>query len=226
MDFILSLISVGHFCYACYLQTKCGAAPYADGWRCYNAFGYRLHNYVLPSVISVLVESIIQLVNTYRAHKSEEKKPSDKNCQKYLKWFLLGMTFVLNTAVASAFIPFLISNTVPMLIAYCWILLPILFGLTLVYAILVTSVVSCVRKCTDCGCGYCLKFFGAHCLVGLQVFGALALSMAYNYSQYSYFGADFMPVLWYEYLSRDTVSWYKTLTNSTELVVDNILTAL
>lgn len=65
VDFILSLISIGHFVYACVRQRACSSDPNYDSWRCYNAFGYRLYNYVLPNVISVLVQSCVQAYNTY-----------------------------------------------------------------------------------------------------------------------------------------------------------------
>ncbi len=49
------------------------------------------------------------------------------------------------------------------------------------------------------------------------------MSMAYNYSQYSFFGADYSSVIWYEYQSRDTAAWFNSLTNSTELDIQNVL---
>lgn len=227
MDFILSLISIGHFAYACYRQPNCGSSAYADAWRCYNAFGYRLHNYVLPGVVSVLIESIIHVANTYKANKkNDEENISYSKSWRTVKWVLLGSTITMNIIVMLVFVPFFVSNTVPMLIAYCWFLLPILGGLVLVYAIFITSTINALRKCKNCGFCFCLKFFGIHCLVGLQVFGCLILGMAFNYSQYNYFGADYLPTIGFEAQSRDTVTWYNTLTNSTQLIIDNALTVL
>lgn len=159
LDFILSLISVGHFCYSCYMQTKCGDAKGGDGWNCYNAFGYRLHNYVLPGVISVLVESIVQCVNLYRATKEDRLNQLKEDSLKWLKWTLLGATLFLNTSVFLAFIPFFVSNTIPMIIAYCWLLLPILGGVVLIYASVVTILINSFRKCEGCGCCFFLEIF-------------------------------------------------------------------
>jgi hypothetical protein len=206
------------------MQSKCLSAANANQWRCYNAFGYRLYNYVLPSIVSVLVDSIVQLVNMIKATKKNKENEPDKNDMNWLKWTLLGFTIVMNSLVCLVFVAFFISNVLPMLIAYCWVLLPILGGLVLTYATLITSVISGIRQCQDCGCVYCLKFFGTHCIVGLQVFGCLILGMAYNYSQYSFFGAAYTSVPWYEYQSRDTVAWFNSLTNSSELVIHNVLT--
>ncbi|CAF0856758.1 unnamed protein product [Adineta steineri] len=225
LDFFLSLVSVGHFVYSCYLQTKCSSAANANSWNCYNAFGYRLYNYVLPSVVSILVDSIVQLVNTYRAHHEDKKKGIIKGNIKYIKWFLLGTSITLNSLIAMVFIPFFVSNVIPMLIIYSWILVVILVGLILLYAIVITSVVNAIRKCEGCGCIYCTKFFAAHCVVGLQVFGCLVFSMAFNYSQYSFYGGDFNSVPWYEYQSRDTVTWFHSLSNSSELLTHNLLAA-
>jgi hypothetical protein len=61
------MISVAHFIYACYRQQYCSTTVNYSDWKCYNSFGYRLYNYVLPSVISVLVQSIVQAVNTAKA---------------------------------------------------------------------------------------------------------------------------------------------------------------
>jgi hypothetical protein len=224
LDFILSLISIGHLGYAGYLQTKCSSAVNATQWRCYNAFGYRLYNYVLPSVVAVLVESIIQLVNMVKAHKKDKIDKSTKKYMSSCKWFLLISSIVMNALAVLVFIPFFISNVVPMLIAYCWILLPILGGLVVLYATFVTSVINAIKQCQDCGCVYCLKFFGTHFLVGLQVFGCLVLGMAYNYSQYSFFGTSYKEVMWSEYQSRDTINWFNTLTNNSDLLIHNLLT--
>lgn len=214
---------MGHFAYACYLQTKCSSAAYANGWRCYNALGYRLFNYVLPSIVSVLVEAFVQLANMIKASKDPKNQVS-KNPLNYVKWSLLITTIVLNCIVCLSFIPFVISNVIPMLISYCWVLLPILGILVLTYATFITAVVNAIKRCQDCGCVYCLKFFGTHCVVGVQVFGCLVFSMAYNYSQYSLFGASYSDVIWCEFQSRDTVYWYKSLTNDTEMLIQNILT--
>jgi len=161
-------------------------------------------------------------VNTYRAYKKDQDKVMNDDMRQ-VKWFLLGSSIVMNSAVFLAFIPFFVSNVVPMLIAYVWVLLPLLGVLVLTYAIFITSVVNAIRQCQDCSCIYCGKFFGTHCIVGLQVFGCLIVSMAYNYSQYSFFGADYSSVIWYEYQSRDTATWFNSLTNSTELDIQNVL---
>ncbi|UJR10993.1 hypothetical protein I4U23_015177 [Adineta vaga] len=224
LDFILSMISMGHFGYAIYLQTKCSTAANATGWRCYNAFGYQLFNFVLPSIIAVLIEAFIQLANMIKAGKEDPKNKVKSNAMNYVKWTLLIITIVLNSLVFLAFIPFLISNVLPMLIAYSWVLFPLLAALVLIYATFITIVVNAFRQCEGCGCIYFWKFFGTHCLVGVQVFGSLVFSMAYNYSQYSFFGADYTSVIWCEFQSRDTIVWYQRLTNDSESLIQNLLT--
>jgi len=224
LDFILSLVSVGHFCYACYMQTECGNAKNGEGWNCYNAFGYRLHNFILPGCVAVLVESIVQCVNLYRANKENEMNEMKEDSLKWLKWTLLITTMILNGGVFLAFIPFFVSNTIPMIIAYCWLLLPILGGVVLIYASIVTIIINSCRKCEGCGCCFFWKFFGTHCVVGSQVFGCLIFAMAYNYSQYSYFGADYSDVMYYEYQSRDTINWFNNLKNNSDKAIHNLLT--
>ena len=71
--------------------------------------------------------------------------------------------------------------------------------------------------------GYCGRFFLTHCAVGLQVFGCLVMSIAYNYSQYCYFGGGYIAVLGYEFQSRDTGAWSRAFSNSTLLETHNIL---
>ncbi|CAF4064207.1 unnamed protein product [Adineta steineri] len=187
LDFFLSLVSVGHFVYSCYLQTKCSSASNANSWNCYNAFGYRLYNYVLPSVVSILVDSIVQLVNTYRAHQEDKKN------------VLLRVTLNISSGFCLVQQRYTYVNYIFM----------------------------------DTGCYLSWSHFAirnrhhfcTHCVVGLQVFGCLVFSMAFNYSQYSFYGGDFNSVPWYEYQSRDTVTWFHSLSNSSELLTHNILAA-
>ena len=110
-----------------------------------------------------------------------------------------------------------------MLAGFCWVLFPLLFALMLAYALFITALVSTIRKCHECSGKYCYQFFGTHCAVGLQVFGCLILSMAYNYSQYCYFGGGYLSVLGYELQSRDTGAWGRALVNDTQLQTHSIL---
>ena len=64
----------------------------------------------------------------------------------------------------------------------------------------------CRRTMCSCEKGRCPELFGTHSAAGLQVFGCLILSVAYNYSQYCYFGVGYLPVLGYEFQSRDTAA--------------------
>ena len=202
IDFILSLVSVGHFIYACYLQTKCVNSTNTSSWNCYNAFGYRLFNYVLPNLVSVLVQSGVQLAHTIR-HR-EDDSSTMTSVRNVCKMLLLGATIIMNVILCIIFIPFLITNVLPMLVGFCWLLLPLLIVLTVTYAIFITTVASIIGKCGLCQNGYCKRFFLTHFLVGLQVFGCLIISMAYNYSQYCYFGGGYIRVLGYEFESRET----------------------
>ncbi len=47
--------------------------------------------------------------------------------------------------------------------------------------------------------------------------------MAYNYSQYCYFGGGYLSVIGYEFQSRDTGAWGRALANSSDLTTHNIL---
>lgn len=216
LDFLLSLISLGHFIYACFRQTRCSTDVNYNAWRCYNAFGYRLYNYVLPSVISVLVQCMIQGYNSYKA----ETKDDESALRRFAKIFLLGGTILMNVGICLVFIPYFLINAFPMLVGFCWLLIPLPLLLSLAYAIFTTILVTVVSGCKFEHCG---RLFGAHFLVGLQVFGCLALSMAYNYSQYTYFGGGYLTVLGYEFRSRDTVAWGNSLSNNTELQIHSIL---
>lgn len=215
LDFLLSLTSLGHFIYACYRQTRCSSDVNYSAWRCYNAFGYRLYNYVLPSVVSVLIQCLIQGYNSYKAG---DKK--DGWFRKNAKRVLLVGTILMNVTISLVFIPYFLTNALPMLVGFCWLLVPLAVLLSAVYGIFTTILLNIPLGCE---CNHCGRLFGAHFLLGLQVFGCLALSMAYNYSQYTYFGGGYLDILGYEFRSRDTLAWWSTLTNSTELQVHSIL---
>jgi hypothetical protein len=132
----------------------------------------------------------------------------------------------MNALICFVFIPFFILNALPMFVGFCWLLVPLLCALTLAYAIFVTTFVSSASRCHMCKEKHCRRFFATHCAVGLQVFGCLVLSMAYNYSQYCYFGGGYLTAIGYEYQSRDTGAWGRALSNSSDLTVHNVLAFL
>ena len=117
------------------------------------------------------------------------------------------------------------TNALVMIVGFCWLLGPLLIILILLYAAFITVVVNIASSSNMCdnSDGYCRLFFGTHCAVGLQVFGCLILSMAYNYSQYWYFGDSYLSAIGYEFQSRDTVAWGRALTNNSQFLTDNIL---
>ena len=180
---------------------------------------------VLPSVISVLVQSGFQLKTTL--DRGERRDGFIRSSYQYLKWFLLGATIVLNSAVCLVFIPYIITNALPMLVGFIWLFIPLLAALVVVYAAFITAFmtwcVCCKKEEGQSRRGKCGKLFRTHCLVGLQVFGCLILSMAYNYSQYCYFGGGYIRVISYEFQSRETVFYFNTLGNDSSLVTHNIL---
>lgn len=182
----------------------------------------------MPSVIAVLVQSIVQVKNTYRAMKASKYRHDNQEtcCFKMAKCsteFLLGSTIIMNVAICLVFLPYMVTNSIPMIVGFCWLLLPLLAILTLVYALIITAFVSIISRCAMCDEGFCCRFFFTHCAVGLQVFGCLIISMAYNYSQYCYFGSGYLPAVVNEFQSRDTVVWAHSLVNDTTFQIHNIL---
>jgi hypothetical protein len=171
----------------------------------------------------VLVQSIVQTVNTFADKEPKTNESKKQKAQRYLKMFLLFVTIISNALICVAFVPFFITNALPMFVGFFWVLIPVLIALTLVYAVFITVVVSSLSKCAMCTNKYCKRFFATHCAVGLQVFGCLVISMSYNYSQYCYFGGGYTPVIGYEYQSRNTATWAQALSNSSELVTHNVL---
>ena len=132
----------------------------------------------------------------------------------------------MNLLICVIFVPFFITNTLPMIVGFCWLLVPLWLALSLVYAIFATSLISIVTKGEKCTCSFSGRFFGTHFAVGIQVFGCLILGMAYNYSQNAYFGGGYLSVVEYEFQSRDTGNWARALRNSTELRADTVLAIL
>ena len=208
VDILLSLVSVAHFIYACYRQTECSSSVNYTAWRCYNAFGYRLFNYVLPSTISVLVQSSAKLTgDTFHPEKKRD----------IIILVLLMICIVLNGILLIVFIPFTITNALPMLVGFCWLLIPLLFALIITYALFISTILWCKKKKNF------RRLFLAHFAVGLQVFFCLIIAMAYNCSQYCYFGGGYLEVIGYEFNSRDTGRWGSTLVNSSQLQAHTIL---
>ena len=151
------------------------------------------------------------------------KDDQPKKTSRYLKYFLLGATFIMNLLICVIFVPFFITNTLPMVVGFCWLLVPLWLALSLAYAIFATVLISIVTKGQMCTNGLCRRLFITHFLVGIQVFGCLILGMAYNYSQYAYFGGGYLSVVEYEFQSRDTGNWARAIRNSSELTTDTVL---
>ena len=228
LDFVFSLVSLAHFIYACVRQTACSTDVNYSSWRCYNAFGYRLYNYVLPNVIAVLLQSTIQVVNIYTIEDDENDEDNVNWKRKVLSFFkklLLFGTIFSNALMCLVFVPYFITNALPMFVGFIWLLGPLIIVLVLAYAIFTTIVLNIILSCTMCSCcgKECRRLFGTHCAVGLQVFGCLAMSMAYNYSQYCYFGGGYLTVIGYEFQSRDTTAWGRAFANSSDLQAHNML---
>lgn len=146
-----------------------------------------------------------------------------KNAGRSAKLLLLIATILSNATICIVFVPYFITNSLPMFVGFIWLLGPLLIVLPLAYASFITVLVSIISKCGMCGDGSCPRFFGTHCAVGLQVFGCLVLSMAYNYSQYCYFGGGYLTAIVYEFRSRDTIAWGQSFSNSTDFQIRNIL---
>ena len=197
------------------------SAKDANTWRCYNAYGYRLYNYVLPSIVSVLVQSIVQ-VNTFVTKDKTDGKYREK-AGFIAKMLLLGSTILMNLTLCLVFVPYFITNALPMFVGFFWLLIPLLFVLILAYASFITGIVIIIQKKSGVKKTHARRLFLAHCAVGLQVFGCLVVTMAYNYSQYCYFGGGYISVIPLEFYSHDTLAWGNTFKINTQNQVDTFL---
>ncbi|CAF1316859.1 unnamed protein product [Adineta steineri] len=83
-DFVFQCLPLcGHGIWYCHIQSSCMSAEYATKWNCYNAFGYRIYNYIFVSYVGFFIGFIIKLIALLENKKTWEPG-SYWECENYI----------------------------------------------------------------------------------------------------------------------------------------------
>ena len=200
-DLFLTLSTTAQTVWICIEQKSCKSlSAEASSWDCYNMFGYKLHNYVMGSIINLTIKIFLALVGR---DDDDEMTCTEKLCLR-----LLIPQFVFMGGLGLAF---LITHILPMLIIHIWLLIILIAALLLVNALLIPVV--CLFQCS-CDSEYIMDVFLIAVLAWFPLLFAILYSTLFNYSQYFYYKENYLTTIKREYDSRNTFLFFKLLTKS------------
>ena len=198
-DLFLTLSTTAQTVWICIEQKSCKSlSAEASSWDCYNMFGYKLHNYVMGSIINLTMKIFLTVV---------ENDTGITKTETLCLWLLVPQ-FLFMGGLGLAF---LITHILPMLIIYIWLLIILITALLLVNALLIPVV--CLFKCS-CDFKYSFSVFMICVLAWFPVLFAILYSTLFNYSQYFYYKENYLTTIKREYDSRNTFLFFKLLTKS------------
>ena len=207
----------GHAIWYCYIQSSCLSAKDATPWNCYNVFGYRLYNYIFVSYTNFFFIFLIKLLALAETHSPKYKRWS-------LKWFdyKLGLWSSVIVFIFDGFLllPYIFTNILPMIYAYLF--MTIVYG-ALWCAILIftytflhkTPIIKRILPIPNIiSTGY-RHIAVIPLIVALGIFTyPILLTTLFNYSQYLYYGDNFIYTMSNEFNTRDTRVYLQVLQHS------------
>jgi len=206
---------LGHSIWYCVIQSPCTSTEDATTWNCYNAFGYRVYNYLFPSYFHFACTFIMKC-----AYRNKIKKFMVKQNTKlgklsyYLGLYSSVITFIF---VSCLVLPYLLTHVLPMAFAYVF-MHAIYF--TFIFIVLIVGVFFLHLWCIiDSRITISSVVIGASVLYTFP----LLISVTYNYSQYLFYGQDYFETMTNEYNTRDTPTYFKLLHNSVNFLFHTIL---
>ncbi|CAF1333158.1 unnamed protein product [Adineta ricciae] len=203
LDFLLLLPQFAHFIWYCFQQPKCMSYPSATIWKCYNIFGYKMANFIIPQCWNSFTNVIPKLFDS----------PSTSSWEKYLK----GPVITMNSILVVVSLAYIFTNIIPMCGAYVWIFIIYLIFVGVLGGIILSFPESRREEMT-----HPLRYHQDHqskterFLHGfiytiIFVLGFYIAPTMYNYSQYLYFGDTYLHSIVAEYRSRNTELYLEDL---------------
>jgi hypothetical protein len=188
----------------CNSITDCGI-ELKNSWTIYNRIGYSYFNYLFPSYIGVIINCI------WKESAYEKIKVSKKSNKEDL---ICEICSLCAAVAAFSYLAYVFTHIIPLFFAYIWFTFPLLIFLFMPFFFLAWVLSRCGnhRKSVFNPIYFACAISGTYLIVPL-LFG----SLLYNYSQYLYFGENYIKTIAYEFESRNTQKWYENLKNSTTL---------
>ncbi|CAF4187446.1 unnamed protein product, partial [Rotaria sordida] len=123
-DLFQSLWPLAHFIWYCILQAQCMTYLTASAWKCYNIFGYKIHNYIAANVVIGL--SNAQMKHSLIRNLDYEKKT---NTQKHYIAIIHKSVPYFYLVPILAWIPYGFTHILPMFILYIWMFILYIIGI-------------------------------------------------------------------------------------------------
>ncbi|CAF1430888.1 unnamed protein product [Adineta steineri] len=238
------LLIFGHSIWYCIIQSSClQSSSVATTWNCYNAFGYRLYNYVFVSYSSTTLNCIyvIYMEGYQEIIKSGYKQGSFCSIIYYISLIIIVITLPLVTCLL---LPFFLTNVIPMFIIYIWIsTIYIVVSSYLIFTgFFVYDDIDELRKRKeflsteevneeDC-CSFMFTqkeiphvAFSIILALFITTFPIL-LSIFFNYSQFFYYGDGYLSTIQDDFNSRSTEQYFNILQNSIKQILHSLLNFL
>jgi hypothetical protein len=199
-DCVHTLPLLGHSIWYCVTQSSCTSAEDATIWNCYNAFGYRLYNYIFASYFHFCCTFLMKC-----AYRNKIKQAKLKKLSYYLGLYSSIITFIF---VSCLVLPFYYTHIMPMVCAYVFLhiiyFMPMF--LLLIFGIFFVNLL-CIKD---------YRIIVASIIIAASIIYTfpVLISVTYNYSQYLYYSDDYFETMTHEYNTRDTATYFKLLQNS------------
>jgi hypothetical protein len=240
-DAINCLLILGHAIWYCVIQSTCltSSSSAATTWNCYNAFGYRLFNYIFVSYSTTALNCV------YKAYMQGYTEVIQTNARQgsfcwiihYASLITIVVTLVFDTCLL---LPFILTNVVPMFVIYIW--MSIIYIIVCIYLIVSGFLVyeeveelpekihaKEIRNSersyeTQC-CSFIFlpkelpKVVISMVLALLITTFPILLSIFYNYTQYFYYGESYLQSIVDDYNARNTNLYFTQLQNSSQQIV-------
>ncbi|CAF3949992.1 unnamed protein product [Adineta steineri] len=241
---ITCLSIFGHSIWYCIIQSSClGSSSVATTWNCYNAFGYRLYNYVFVSYCSTALNCIyvMYMEGFQQIITTDYKRGSFCWIIYYASLIIIVITLPIVTCVL---LPFFLTNVIPMFVIYIW-MSTIYIGVSsyLIFAgFFVYDDIDELRerkklsKDEDPNEQACCSFmftrkelphvaFSIVLALFITTFPIL-LSIFFNYSQFFYYGDSYLRTIGDDYNTRSTDQYFNILKNSIKQILHSVLNFL
>ncbi|CAF1254468.1 unnamed protein product [Adineta steineri] len=218
-DFVFQCLPLcGHGIWYCHIQSSCMSAEYATTWNCYNAFGYRIYNYIFVSYSGFFTVFIIKLIALLENRKTWIPATNWQWFAFHLGLFSSIITFVF---IGALILPYLLTHVLPMVFAY--IHFSIVYFALLSTIFISTGVLFQNFPESENVIVLLPKYFpGAYRPIagfsyiiafGLATYPIL-LSTLYNYSEYLYYSENYIYTMSNEFNTRDTSTYIGVFQNS------------
>jgi hypothetical protein len=233
-DIVVSVLPLlAHSIWYCYIQSSCLSAESATVWNCYNIFGYRLYNYVFDDYISFLDNFISKLILMYRDNENENMH--DQGIKKWrnilsriIHYISLSSSVITFFFVGALVVPYLFTNVIPMIFTYIFFAVVYIYALTIITLVMQYMSVAVLKYRFIFASRLHSIFRDRHQIVmkaAIALFPYI-MSILFNFSQYFYYGEDYLQTMTNEFQSRDPEPYFEQLRTQPAQIFHTILTTI